>query len=167
VTADDDILYREDWLQMLAAEAAERPGLIHAHRVEVISFDADGGFLPYAQWPPCHSTAPSPLNFLTGVGGVLYPPAMQEALRQAGEGFRERCARADDIWLNAVAWRSGLQVRQIRLFSPLLFEVPGTRAHGLARHNVQGGGNDYQLQATYTPEERARLHALSLRSSKA
>ncbi len=163
VTADDDVLYWDDWLEALTEAAARRPAFIHAHRAHVMSFDADGNFLTYARWPACRSTAPSPLHFSTGVGGVLFPPAMQDALRVAGDGFRECCPRADDIWLNAVAWRSGLQVCQIRRFSPLLFEVPGTRTHGLARENVESGGNDRQLRMTYSPEERAQLHALALR----
>lgn len=163
VTADDDVLYRADWLASLADAAAKRPGLIHAHRAHVMSFGADGRFLPYAQWPGCRTTAPSALHFCTGVAGVLYPPAMQDALRRAGDAFRATCPRADDIWLNATAFRAGIEVCQTRVFSPLLFEVPGTRSHGLARGNVQGGGNDRQLEATYAAEERARLHALWLR----
>jgi hypothetical protein len=163
VTADDDVLYWDDWLETLFEAAARRPQFIHAHRAHVMSFGPDGKFLPYAQWPACRSTAPSPLHFTTGVGGVLYPRAMQDALRSAGDAFRACCPRADDIWLNAVAWRAGIQVCQTRNFSPLLFEVPGTRTHGLARENVQSGGNDRQLDATYTSEERARLHAMAKR----
>jgi hypothetical protein len=164
VTADDDVLYWVDWLETLVEAAARRPAFIHAHRAHVMSFGPDGEFLPYAQWPACRSTAPSPLHFTTGVGGVLYPLAMQDALRGAGDGFRDCCPRADDIWLNAVAWRAGIQVCQTRHFSPLLFEVPGTRTHGLARENVQSGGNDRQLQMTYTADERARLRALALQT---
>jgi hypothetical protein len=164
VTADDDVLYWVDWLETLVDAAARRPAFIHAHRAHVMSFGPDGEFLPYAQWPACRSTAPSPLHFTTGVGGVLYPLAMQDALRGAGDGFRDCCPRADDIWLNAVAWRAGIQVCQTRHFSPLLFEVPGTRTHGLARDNVQSGGNDHQLQLTYTADERARLRALALQT---
>ena len=44
-----------------------------------MSFDAEGHFLPYARWPACESTRPSALHFSTGVGGVLFPPAMQAA----------------------------------------------------------------------------------------
>jgi hypothetical protein len=166
VTADDDVLYWEDWLETLVAAAARRPAFIHAHRAHVMSFEVDGSFAPYAQWPACRTTAPSALHFTTGVGGVLYPRAMQDALRSAGDGFRQCCPRADDIWLNAVAWRSGIQVCQTRTFSPLLFEVPGTRTHGLARENVQSGGNDRQLQLTYTPDERALLRGLVLQSRR-
>ena len=56
---------------------------------------------------------------------------------------------------------AGIQVCQTRVFSPLLFELPGTREHGLARENVQSGGNDRQLQMTYTPSERLRLCELA------
>ena len=161
VTADDDVLYWADWLETLAAAAARRPAFIHAHRAHVMSFQADGRFMPYDQWPGCRSTAPSPLHFTTGVGGVFYPPAMQDALRSAGDAFRACCPRADDIWLNAVAWRSGIAVCQTRVFSQQLFEVPGTRSHGLARENVQSGGNDRQLQMTYSDTERAQLFALA------
>jgi hypothetical protein len=161
VTADDDVLYWGDWLGGLVAAAQRHPGLIHAHRASVMSFDGQGRFLPYREWPPCRSTLPSALHFFTGVGGVLYPPRMQEALRRAGDGFRECCPRADDIWLNAVAWRNGIAVRQTQVFSPLLFEVPGTRAHGLAQDNRESGGNDRQLEMTYTEQERAQLQALA------
>jgi hypothetical protein len=160
VTADDDVLYWHDWLETLAAAAQQRPAFIHAHRASVMSFDGAGAFLPYLDWPPCRSTQPSALHFFTGVGGVLYPPAMQQALQRAGDGFRVVCPRADDIWLNAVAWRSGIAVCQTRAFSRLLFEVPGTRAHGLARENRDSGGNDRQLAATYSADDRARLQSL-------
>jgi hypothetical protein len=161
VTADDDVLYGADWLEGLVAAAARRPDCIHAHRAHVMSFDEAGRFLPYAQWPACRSTLPSALHFTTGVGGVLFPLSMQEALRRAGDGFRACCPRADDIWLNAVAWRAGILVRQTQAFSPLLFEIPGTRSHGLAQGNRESGGNDQQLMQTYTADERAQLFALA------
>jgi hypothetical protein len=161
VTADDDVLYWSGWLAALDAAARRRPGLVHAHRASVMSFDGAARFRPYREWPACRTTQPSPLHFFTGVGGVLYPPPMQEALRGAGDGFRATCPRADDIWLNAVAWRSGVAVCQVARFAPLLFEVPGTRAHGLAKENRDGGGNDRQLMQTYTAQERMRLQALA------
>lgn len=157
VTADDDVLYPVGWLAMLADAAAARPTHIHAHRAHVMAFASDGRFRRYALWPTCHSTEPSALHFTTGVGGVFYPSMMQDALRVAGDAFLAVCPRADDIWLNATALRAGIEVCQVGAFHPLLFELPGTRAHGLAKHNVETGGNDRQLGATYTDAERARL----------
>jgi len=163
VTADDDVLYPANWLEKLVAAAERRPDAIHAYRAHLMAFAPDGSFLRYADWPACRSTLPSPLHFTTGVGGVLFPPAMQDRLRAAGDGFRAVCPRADDIWLNAVALRAGIAACQVSVFSPLLFELPGTRTHGLASGNREGGGNDQQLAATYSAEERVHLRALKLR----
>jgi hypothetical protein len=157
VTADDDVLYPRRWLARLVAAARRAPQFIHAHRAHRFSFGPDGQPAPYAGWPPCRVTSPSHRHFVTGVAGVLYPPAMVQALREAGDGFLACCPRADDIWLNAVALRAGVQACQVTPFHPVLFELPGSRRGGLARHNVQGGGNDAQLLATYRPEELARL----------
>lgn len=160
VTADDDTLYPRDWLETLVTAAIARPTFIHGHRARVMSFDADGGFNPYKKWAVCRSTVPSALHFTTGVGGVLYPPAMQEVLRAAGDGFRSVCPRADDIWLNANAFRAGIKVCQVAIFPPLLSELPGASQHGLARENVHVDGNNHQLGVTYSQEERGRLCAL-------
>jgi hypothetical protein len=157
VTADDDILYRDDWLAILAQAAARHPDGIHAYRTHRMRFGADARLLGYAQWVACRSTAPSPLHFLTGVAGVWYPPAMLRALRDAGDAFRATCPRNDDIWLNVIALRHGIAVRQVRPFWPVLFELPGSRREGLALGNVRGGGNDQQLSATLTESDLAAL----------
>ncbi len=157
VTADDDVLYPRGWLAGLVAAAARAPDEVHCYRAHEVTFTADGQFAPYIDWPGCRSTEPSHHHFFTGVAGVLYPSAVQRALRDAGDAFLICCPRADDIWLNAVAWRSGAKVRQLSPFHPVLFELPGTRDSGLARANVQGGGNDRQLADTFSATERQAL----------
>lgn len=149
VTADDDVLYPLDWLECLANAATKYPGCVLAHRARTIAFTPEGELAPYAQWSHCRTSEPSPLHIAVGIGGVLYPPAMQKALRQAGDAFKERCPRADDIWLKVVALRSGIDVAQVTRHSPFLIEVPGMRESGLARQNVIQGGNDSQIQATF------------------
>jgi hypothetical protein len=157
VTADDDILYPRDWLARLVTPAAREPQFVHCHRAHVMTFGADGTLALYETWPVCHSTRPSFRHFLTGVGGVIHPPAMQAAVRAAGDAFMACCPRQDDIWLTAVAFRAGIKIRQTSPFHPVLFELPGTRSGGLARHNVQGGGNEAQLRATFSDAELATL----------
>lgn len=157
VTADDDVLYPRDWLAELMRAHERMPEVIVCFRAHRIAFDEQGQLLPYAQWPPCEDTRPDHRHFLTGVSGVLYPVRMQLALRERGLAFQTCCPRADDIWLNATALRTGVPVAQITPVGRTFFEIPGTRSNGLARGNVQGGGNDAQLRATFTPEELARL----------
>ena len=160
VTADDDILYQRDWLSSLVAAWKAHPDLVNCHRAEVITFDGEGALAPSSTWPPSPSTRPSFRNLLTGVGGVIHPPAMQEAVVSAGDAFMACCPRNDDIWLCAVALRAGIRTRQTTPYHPVLFELPGTRADGLARHNVQADGNATQLRATVSTEELAFLRQL-------
>lgn len=157
VTADDDVLYPLDWLQRLRDGAARLPGRVLAHRARTIRFLPDGTLAPYAQWRTCRSAQPGALQFSVGIGGVLFPPSMQQALREAGEGFKASCPRADDVWLKAVALRHDVDVAQAAETEPFLIDVPGMRESGLARHNVSGGGNDAQIQATFTPADIERL----------
>jgi hypothetical protein len=153
VTADDDVLYPLDWLERLSAAAVRLPGCVVAHRARTIALLPAGGLAPYSQWAHCHSAMPSPLHMAVGIGGVLYPPVMQQALRQAGDGFRNSCPRADDVWLKAIALRHGVDVAQVADMAPFLIDVPGMRESGLARHNVNEGGNDAQIRATFTDDD--------------
>lgn len=166
VTADDDVLYPVDWLERLRDAALNRPSHVVAHRARSICFGEDGRLAPYVQWRHCESVSPSPLHFALGVGGVLYPAAMQQALREAGDGFRSCCPRADDVWLKFVALRNGVDVVQIERSPPVVTDLPGTRGAGLARHNVSGGGNDTQIQATFDATALALLREAWSRASQ-
>jgi len=161
VTADDDQLYPRQWLQTLQQAYLADDTALHCFRAYVIALTTDGHLQPYKRWPKCHSTEPSLLHFATGVSGIIYPPAMQLALRARGLGFLSCCPRADDIWLNAVALWEGFPVRQIEPVPVNFYEMPGSRAQGLARSNVDQGGNDPQLDATYRREDLARLRELT------
>lgn len=161
VTADDDVLYPIDWLERLRAAALRLPGCVLAHRARTIALLPDGGLASYSQWAHCHSARPSALHIAVGIGGVLYPGVMQQALRQAGDGFRTNCPRADDIWLKAIALRHGVDVAQVADTTPFLIDVPGMRESGLARHNVNEGGNDAQIRATFTNDDMVILRSAS------
>ena len=149
VTADDDIFYPRDWLARLVATH-------EAHPDDVICWWAkemrmgDGVLLSYQRWPNASNFEPRKSNFALGVGGVLYPRSMIEALRSAGTAFQDCCARADDIWLHATALRSGHRVRPIvREFTwPIL--IPDTQEQALKHDNHRPDGNDLQMTATYT-----------------
>lgn len=97
----------------------------------------------------------------TGRSGVLYPPVMSRALRDAGEGFLECAPRADDIWLYAVAVRTRTPVvltpRAPRNFGIAPVRAPG----GLSIKNIVGGGNDAQITATYGADDIAAIAASS------
>ena len=80
VTADDDIYYSKDWLKKLYLSYIAHPEDIQVHRAHRANLE-----LPYEKWEK-HVLEESARfdNFLTGVGGVLYPPNCfsREVLRE-------------------------------------------------------------------------------------
>jgi hypothetical protein len=157
VTADDDLLYPAHWLERLQHAAQQHPWAVHCFRARRVQLDEGGARLrPYSEWHLCDDATPSALHMATGVSGVIYPCALQRALRDAGMAFADVCPRADDLWLHVMALRHGLPVRQLSAVPRSFYSLPGAR-QGLARFNVHGGGNDTQAAKAYTEADLARL----------
>jgi hypothetical protein len=100
VTADDDVYYWSDWLKELISVHINFPSNVIAHRIHRIVLDKNGIPLPYASWRKITKEVEiTPLNFGTGVGGVLYPHGCfhPDVIRK--DIFLTLCPKADDIWL--------------------------------------------------------------------
>jgi hypothetical protein len=157
VTADDDVIYPKNWLKGLHEAFLRNPSAVHAYKARRMLVTPEGDLSPYVTWEPSTVPEPSFLNFALGVSGVIYPQAMQQALRAAGELFLVCTPRNDDVWLHAVAVRSGIKVGQVS-HTPLDFPtVRGTHEFGLMINNVIGGQNDDQIQDTYNRDDIARM----------
>ncbi|MGQ1797061.1 hypothetical protein ACT4S5_08010 [Kocuria oceani] len=156
VIADDDVLYGKNWLAELLATHETHPGEVVTHRAHRMAL-ADGKILPYARWTPGAPPQASFATFPTGVSGVLYPPALLEALRKAGGGFTQCAPMADDVWLHMMSVRHGVRIRPVRDGCTTYRPLPGARLRGLKFRNVLGGGNDTQIAATYTGEDITRI----------
>lgn len=152
VTADDDVLYPEWWLATLR-------GATHGFTTEdVVPFRAkrvrveDGRLTSYRTWPACTTDTASVLTFSTGSSGVAYPLSFQQALRDAGDGYRQTCPRADDVWLHACAVTNGYRVRQVFATTRAFHHILSSQRGSLTASNVDDGQNDPQIQATYGAE---------------
>jgi len=152
VTADDDALYSGGWLADLWTAWKARPHLIHAHRARRMTVFGQE-LTPYLSWPFASDSRPSHANFITGVGGVIYPPPFLAFLAQGGTAFTDCCPTADDIWLTVNAIRAGIEVAQVgdEAYEPLL--VPGSQETRLYSINVLQGRNQTQLRRTFRPED--------------
>jgi hypothetical protein len=157
VTADDDILYPEFWLETLQNAYARYPGAVSCFRSRVVSL-GDSGFSKYVDWALCSSQAPDIRHMATGTSGVIYPPEFLSKLKDAGDGFLSCCPRADDIWLHVNELRSGVPVHQIFENSVHFTIIPGTASGCLAISN-HSGGNDEQIALTYSQDDRDVLRA--------
>jgi hypothetical protein len=155
-TADDDAVYPHGWLKGLANSYAKFPSFVNCYRAHVIRFEGDR-FAPYITWSHCRSAEPSFLHFATGVSGTIYPPALQERIKEAGLGFEEVCPRADDVWLHKQALRAGFRIRQLKAWEQSFPELPGTQDVGLVVENVHGAQNDLQIKKTYSAQDIGHL----------
>lgn len=160
VTADDDTLYPSGWLKSLSDGFIEHPTLVSCCRAHTVLLEGPG-FAPYVTWKRCRSTAPSVLNFATGVSGVIYPPALQRQLKVAGLDFVGLCPKADDVWLHVQALRGGFEIRQLKAWEQSFPTLPDTQSTGLIQGNVHGSQNDVQIRRTYTAADIKILQAAS------
>lgn len=143
VTADDDIYYPSDWLKKLYLSYVANPKDIHAHRVHRVDLEK-----PYEKWEHHISEETARYdNFITGVGGVLYPPNCftKEVLRE--DIFLKNVPNADDIWFWVMALVHGKKIRVVKhhiktLISTNIFRQLFEKTLYSKNKN---GGNDTQL----------------------
>jgi hypothetical protein len=150
VTCDDDTFYPKDWLETLVKEVDLNHQEIIGTRAHLAFFDSCGRALPYLQWDHVTSltTKPGPLVelFLTGVGGVLYPPRCFDPRVKDAEAYLSLCPRADDIWFFSMAQLAGTPRRRTaRKFD--LISWPRSQDCGLVFRNVGRSENDSQMAA--------------------
>lgn len=155
VTADDDIYYPKNWLEKLYHSYATHPKDIQvhrAHRVKLKYNNKKQELYPYEKWKK-HIKDESARydNFLTGVGGVLYPPNCfsKEVFRE--DIFSANAPYADDIWMWIMALISNRKIRVVKNHIPtltctnLLKHLVLNNKNSLYSKN-KVGGNDKQIQ---------------------
>lgn len=98
VTADDDIYYPENWLELLYNSYIQNPDCVHCHRGHKVLLE-EGKIASYNRWEKATSNKKPCFGvFATGCSGILYPPkALHEDVSKS-EIFMELAPRVDDIW---------------------------------------------------------------------
>ncbi len=152
VTADDDLLYPTNWLELLYNSYLKNPDFVHAHRSHRIKLDEAGNILQYKNWHYCwNNHDPSFLNFPTTGAGTLFPPDIFYKDVFNHVLFAKLCPYADDIWFWAMLT---LNNRKTILadsgISNLIYINPDrefgrNRQKTLGSLNVHEGYNDMQF----------------------
>lgn len=105
ITADDDLIYDDDFISELYLSYLEFPEAISANRVHLMLFDKNNNPLQYSRWIKetrhCIYT-PAMQLIATGGAGALYPPKLlkKEYLDEAL--INDLCPLADDLWLKTI-----------------------------------------------------------------
>ena len=158
VTADDDVLYPDDWLDGLVQAFRERPDVVNCYRARVVAWNGDR-LSKYEDWAMCESSEPSLKHFATAGLRCIYPPELLRALKNAGALLSNVAPKADDIWLHVQALRAGFKVRQIVSKARHFPVLPGTQKQSLQFSNASGhnAGNDRQALLTYRESDLKTL----------
>lgn len=150
VTADDDIFYEKNWLEKLIEAHKQYPDYIIAHRAHKVKVEKNK-IASYKKWAKViNSSEASYKNFLTGVGGVLYPPncLYKDVLNE--DLFTELAPKADDVWFWAMAVLNGTKTYVPKKNIKSLAYVNPERERGLLDQitlfsSNRKGGNDIQI----------------------
>ena len=124
-------------------------------RVHRVTRERNGTIRPYNKWQMtikecgCHDD-----NFLTGVGGVLYPSHSLAEETTDAELFMKLSPTADDVWFTFMARRKGTKIRKVASRDPQgvdFLENYAYREEGLQQVNTQGKClNDKSIAAVAT-----------------
>ena len=108
ITIDDDAMYEYDLIERLINVHIDNPDKICACRMHRIVLEENNKPVGYLKWNWCvDDEQVSPLNFPTGIGGILYPPQCfnQEVFND--KVFMDISPNADDVWFYAMALLNG------------------------------------------------------------
>ncbi len=151
ITADDDVYYPPDWASRLYREHLAHPQDIIAHRAHLVSYGTDRQMADYNAWPHCIAGGNCRYaNFLTGVGGVLYPPHSLHPDVMKRELYQKLAPKADDIWFWAMAVRNHWKIRIPEDAEKDLVYDSQEMQEGenrLSLDNTERGANDVQMRA--------------------
>lgn len=150
VTIDDDMVYDVDLLDNLLYAYRQHPDCVVANRTHRIVCGSDGRPASYLNWNWwSYDSQPSHLNFLTGCGGVLYPPHSLDKEVLDEDAFMSLCPTADDVWFNAMALKHGTRV--FHSLQSNCFETQSSAISSLASQNNNAADcrNDVQVTAVY------------------
>lgn len=158
LTIDDDAIYAPEMLERMLQIYKEFPKNIIANRVHTMTFTKDGSLNSYLDWKrDVWEKQPSPLNFLTGVGGVLYPAHCfdKEVLNETV--FMDICRFADDVWFYSMALKNGYIVKKAETKTSrgeVFLDMQDPMEVGLCAKNASSNPdvecrNDIQIKAVF------------------
>ncbi len=163
VTADDDIFYPENHLEMLWKKHEEYPEAVCCWYAHELNYTQEGHIALYHTWRGGVSgyTKPSMQIMAVGCGGVLYPAGEYRNKLFNLEDIRTLCPVTDDIWLKAIEVKFGIQVVRVTEESQIFYGLLETRKSGLFTENANKNGNDTAIRAVMLkyPDIQEKLFA--------
>lgn len=146
VTCDDDVLYPSNWLELLHDSYLKYPKAIHCHRAFQFIFNKTFSFPPGRIKCVEEDTLCTFNTYLTGCGGVLYPPnSLHRDVTKHGI-FMKIASENDDYWFWAMALLNRTRIVLVKNAISEVVEIDGTDEGSLYTTVNSKGHNNVQLQ---------------------
>jgi hypothetical protein len=110
VTADDDVLYSENWLQRLVDRSIENPKVITCCRARIIRKNIFGRFQNYSNWEVCIKAENGAHLLPTCGAGAVFRKSLLDLEFLSDEAYLECAPTADDIWFRLASIRKNTGV---------------------------------------------------------
>jgi hypothetical protein len=110
VTADDDVLYSEDWLEKIVERAFLYPNFIVCGRARHIKKNIIGRFQNYSNWPIVSERTTGLSLIPIGCSGVAYRINLLDLKFLNDDAFAKCAPTADDIWFRLASIRKNTKV---------------------------------------------------------
>jgi len=154
ITIDDDCLYHFDLIENLVNAYRKNPKMIYCTRMHRMKFINRSKLDKYKKWIWNYEDFDtSPLNFPTGVGGVLYPPNCFNNEVFNENVFLDICKYADDVWFKAMALLNNTSSQRIFIHNKGdgdLIPTVNIEDTQLSNINIAKSLNDIQLKAVFS-----------------
>lgn len=162
VTADDDIYYPNNWLELLYNAYLKNKNIIHCHRAHKIAFDDKNKILPYKDWDKqITNNDISFLTFITSGGGALYPPHSLHSDILKEELFMKLTPDADDIWFWAMAVLNRTKMQVVKNNISKITVIDETQESGLWKSINISGENDIKLENIFNHYKNLKAIVIS------
>ena len=138
VTADDDIIYAENWLEMLYTSWLKRPNEIHCQHALSMELSKDFKIL---HRDVRHNPGLLENNEHTSSGtGILYPPHSLPAAAVDESVFLNLAPHDDDMWFWAMERLANIPIRLVEGFTENIVCIDEVQSDGLVSINSAGEG---------------------------
>ncbi|NDV78860.1 glycosyltransferase [Dysgonomonas sp. 511] len=160
VTADDDLFYLPNWLELLYEAYLKNPYVLNCHRAHMIRRKADGCIDSYKNWNYSYNGhEESYFNFGTSGSGIIFTKDLFHNNVCNDQIFMRLSPKADDIWIWSMCILNGTKIKVIENNLSKLYELSSSQNESLYQSNKLE--NDIQLLAIigYYPQINKNLNS--------
>lgn len=142
VTADDDVIYQEDWLEVLYKSYLRNPKSVHCHHM--FTYQVASGYNIRGIDIVKENCVAEKNQVAIGIGGILYPPHILYKDVTKVDVFTQLAPTNDDVWFWAMTHIQGCEITLVQDFSRNIICIDDTQSSGLS--NTINTMNEISIQ---------------------